>query len=404
MVEKTHLKEGEVVNEVNNEYDIGNRLIRSNDKSFDYDKDGNQIQAGDPSFDHMTSHVNGNNVKRLKTVHENTDHVASYSYTFEGLRTGKYLDEGESEISYHYSGKNVQYEKWGNGRKVRYTHPSTCSSSCSSCGGCGNEKNVFTDHPISIEIDGNKYYYLYNGQGSVTELINSDEEVVNQYRYTPFGSPRLKAETVYNPYQYTGRRLDEETGQYYYRARMYSADQSRFTTQDPAGMQEGPNMYAYVGNNPTNKRDPTGLVAPMADIDGGGSGGDGDTCPDTTFYSSWDQCMNERDNFDECADLCFGEEGSGGSGGVPNPFAGSDCDTSVHFWGTKIKCNKEASAWISVVAGIISLGSMASSLGISTPISIAVGLLGVAAGICSASDMGLVIRQPYTGSPITWCY
>ncbi|MFP4051581.1 MAG: RHS repeat domain-containing protein, partial [Thermoplasmata archaeon] len=131
--------------------------------------------------------------------------------------------------------------------------------SCSSCGGCGNEKNVFTDHPISIEIDGTKYYYLYNGEGSVTELINANEEVLNQYRYTPFGSPRLKVESVYNPYRYTGRRLDEETGQYYYRARMYSPQQSRFTTQDPAGMQGSPNMYAYVGNNPTNKRDPSGL-------------------------------------------------------------------------------------------------------------------------------------------------
>ncbi len=33
LVQKTHLKEGEVVSEVNNEYDIGNRLIRSNDKN-----------------------------------------------------------------------------------------------------------------------------------------------------------------------------------------------------------------------------------------------------------------------------------------------------------------------------------------------------------------------------------
>ncbi|MFP4052215.1 MAG: hypothetical protein ACLFVB_10810 [Thermoplasmata archaeon] len=54
------------MNEVNNEYDIGNRLIRLNDKKFSYDDDGNQIQAGDTSFDYITTHVNGNNVKRLK--------------------------------------------------------------------------------------------------------------------------------------------------------------------------------------------------------------------------------------------------------------------------------------------------------------------------------------------------
>ncbi|MFP4052209.1 MAG: RHS repeat domain-containing protein, partial [Thermoplasmata archaeon] len=231
------------------------------------------------------------------------DHVASYSYTLEGLRTGKYIDSGQNEISYHYSGKNVQYEKWDDERTVRYTHPAQSGSSCSSCGGCGNEKNVFTDHPISIEIDGSKYYYLYNGQGSVTELINENEEVVNQYRYTPFGSPRLKAETVYNPYQYTGRRLDEETGQYYYKARMYSAAQSRFTTQDPAGMQEGPNMYAYVGNNPVNKRDPSGLyIKPSYYFSF-------EECPYCSFsYSDCLECCDDQEN---CCNACAGFNGEG---------------------------------------------------------------------------------------------
>ncbi len=260
LAEKKRMVDGKVVNTVNNEYDEENRLIRSNDKTYSYDKDGNQIRAGDMSFDYMTSRINGKNVKRLKSVSESGEHVASYSYTLEGQRTGKYLDSGESEISYHYDGRNVQYEQWSSGRTVRYTHPIEGGSSCSSCG-CGGSSGVFTDHPISIKVNGTKYYYLYNGQGSVTELINADEEVVNKYRYTPFGSPRLKVESVYNPYEYTGRRLDEETGQYYYRARMYSTEQCRFTTQDPAGMQEGPNMYAYVGNNPVNHRDPSGMVS-----------------------------------------------------------------------------------------------------------------------------------------------
>ncbi|MFO7792132.1 MAG: RHS repeat-associated core domain-containing protein [Candidatus Saliniplasma sp.] len=65
--------------------------------------------------------------------------------------------------------------------------------------------------------------------------MNSDEEVVNQYRYTPFGSPRLKVESVYNPYQYTGRRLDEESCQYYHRARMYSPTENEFISSDFSG-------------------------------------------------------------------------------------------------------------------------------------------------------------------------
>ncbi|MCK5021435.1 MAG: RHS repeat-associated core domain-containing protein, partial [Candidatus Peribacteraceae bacterium] len=78
------------------------------------------------------------------------------------------------------------------------------------------------------------------------------------YRYTPFGGSLVKDETVYNPYQFTGRRYDPESGMYYYRARMYESGMGRFVQADPAGMVDGANMYAYVGNNPVNQVDPTG--------------------------------------------------------------------------------------------------------------------------------------------------
>ncbi|MCK5021439.1 MAG: RHS repeat-associated core domain-containing protein [Candidatus Peribacteraceae bacterium] len=84
--------------------------------------------------------------------------------------------------------------------------------------------------------------------------------MANTYRYTPFGSSLIKDETVYNPYQFTGRRYDAESGMYYYRARMYEPGMGRFIQADPAGMVDGANMYAYVGNNPVNKKDPFGLL------------------------------------------------------------------------------------------------------------------------------------------------
>ncbi len=118
------------MNQIRYEYDIGNRRIRSNDKTYSYDKDGNQIRTGETSFDYMTSFVNGKNVKRLKSVYDSNEHVASYSYTLEGHRTGKYLHYGKSEISYHSSGRKIMCEQWSNGRTVRYTHPIEGGSSC----------------------------------------------------------------------------------------------------------------------------------------------------------------------------------------------------------------------------------------------------------------------------------
>ena len=58
------------------------------------------------------------------------------------------------------------------------------------------------------------------------------------------------------PYTYTGREYDSETGLYYYRSRYYDAKIGRFLREDPIW---DTNRYAYVYSNPLNLVDPYGL-------------------------------------------------------------------------------------------------------------------------------------------------
>jgi len=65
---------------------------------------------------------------------------------------------------------------------------------------------------------------------------------------------------VFNPFQYTGRDYDPETGLRYYRARYYDPNAGRFLSEDPIGFDGNDvNFYAYVNNDPSNWFDLDGM-------------------------------------------------------------------------------------------------------------------------------------------------
>jgi RHS repeat-associated protein len=94
----------------------------------------------------------------------------------------------------------------------------------------------------------------------------------------------LSTGLIQNPFQFTGREFDPETGLNYNRARYYDPMAGRFLSGDPIGFEGDINFYEYAENDPVSLSDPRGQRAqrvPTSNpgelivIDGGKKAGSG---------------------------------------------------------------------------------------------------------------------------------
>jgi RHS repeat-associated protein len=122
------------------------------------------------------------------------------------------------------------------------------------------------------------YYYHRDHQNSIIALSDDNAQIIEYYEYDAYGNI-TKADVIQddegktiqtlNPYRYTGREYDTDD-LYYYRARYYDPTIGRFITPDPIGFLAGDtNFYRYVGNDPVNFVDPSGLACEGAIAAGG---------------------------------------------------------------------------------------------------------------------------------------
>lgn len=114
----------------------------------------------------------------------------------------------------------------------------------------------------------------FDGNGNVMALVNAGSgQPSARYEYAPFGEPlRVTGEAaLLNPFRFSTKYTDDETGLLYYGYRYYSPTLAKWLNRDPLQEEGGINLYAFCLNNPITGIDALGeslmIINPGVDQD-----------------------------------------------------------------------------------------------------------------------------------------
>jgi RHS repeat-associated protein len=224
-------------------------------ENWAHDKNGNRREDGKRFYEYDDEN------RLIRVIRKSDEVISEYHYDALGRRVVKIVDALNTSdlIRYAYDDARVIEEQDGSGdTEATYVY--------------GN----YIDEVLTMHRGGQDYFYHKNAHWSVVAVTDAAANVVERYAYSDYGSVSVTDEAgtpvvendyagfqtahsiIGNPYMFTGRRWDEESGLYYYRARFYDCEKGRFLQRDPLEYVDGINLYEYVRGNPRNNLDPYG--------------------------------------------------------------------------------------------------------------------------------------------------
>ncbi|WP_207514391.1 SpvB/TcaC N-terminal domain-containing protein [Longitalea luteola] len=283
------------------------QAFRNYIEQFGYDQADNMLwqqhTAKDSSWTRTFEYDNGNNLNNHLTATTLGGDTFNYTYDAHGNMAGletlsgetwNFLDQfkaaglgggGSAHYVYNAGGQRVRkvIERLDGSRKERlylgaveiyreYNGANAIVLERETVHVLDDQKRIaMIDTPVvkpngSNETQLIRYQYDYH-LGSASIELDDLAQLISYEEYFPFGATSYTSvdatrEVAAKRYRYTGKERDEESGLNYHGARYYALWLCRWTTADPAGMVDGPNLYRYCRNNPIKLNDPNGMDPP----------------------------------------------------------------------------------------------------------------------------------------------
>lgn len=255
-------------------------FLPKNPETFAYDEAGNLLSDGrwDYAWDAENRLIAQETRAELAVQFPELKKRCEYVYDSAGRRIRKQVKTWTAGVWETASDRRFVYDGWNLLAEIDWNATTASSAVVTAwvwgldlsgtpqgAGGVGGLL-VLADYAT-----GATYNYAYDGNGNVTGLVDTGTgAVAARYDYTAFGETILLegAAAAANPFRFSTKYADAESGLYYYGLRYYNPSTGRWLSRDRIGEVGGVNLYGFGWNDAVNTWDILGLLPPGSALRG----------------------------------------------------------------------------------------------------------------------------------------
>ncbi len=221
-----------------------------------HDADGNMTSGPLPANFNANSTLIWDGENRLIQAQFTGGATVNFIYDAQSRRIAETV--GANTTIYIYDGWNPICEYWRAGSQPAalaksYLWGIDLSGSIQGAGGVGGL--------LAVTDSAGTYYPTFDGNGNVSEYLDSTGAIAAHYEYDAFGRTTVATGSKANDFshRFSTKSLDAATGLYYYGFRWYDSSTGRWPSKDPIEEDGGINLYGFTYNSPLSHFDFLGM-------------------------------------------------------------------------------------------------------------------------------------------------